>query len=199
MIQTLAAFKNDAQIADICRLSHPNLVRSLELYSCSDGSHFLISEFMATSVRHICRSPIYPTEKQLSSILHQILCGLHYLDENNLVHEEMSSAAILINFSGEVKISDIERCRCNGERSRLLDSFCRIMMGLMDKEKTSDGPIGLTRPAEWSTSALECFSMASSKTNMKDLMKHQFMGFRSQEDLEWLVPFVLISASHSRE
>lgn len=115
------------------------------------------------------------------------------------MHEEMSSAAILINFSGEVKISDIERCRCNGERSRLLDSFCRIMMGLMDKEKTSDGPIGLTRPAEWSTSALECFSMASSKTNMKDLMKHQFMGFRSQEDLEWLVPFVLISASHSRE
>lgn len=72
MIRTITASNGDERVADICRLFHSNIVRNMELYSYSDGSHFLISEFMATSILHIHRSPKYPTEQQLSSILHQV-------------------------------------------------------------------------------------------------------------------------------
>lgn len=199
MIRTITASKTEERVADMCRLVHPNIVRNIEVYSCSDGSHFVISEFMATSILHICRSPIYPNEQQLSSILYQTLCGLNFLGRNGLVHEELSSAAVLISPSGEVKISDIERCKRDGDHARLSDSFCRMMMNLMDKAKSVVGAIGLTHPDQWSSVALDFFTMASSQTNMAELMGHSFMEKRKQEDLEWLVFFVLTTATHNHE
>lgn len=127
------------------------------------------------------------------------LCGLEFLGANGLVHEELSSAATLINGFGEVKISDLERCRRDGDHSKRLDAFCKMTMSLMDKTKPADGPIGLTRPDQWSSDALDFFTMATSQTSLKELMGHAFMEKKNQEDLEWLVSFVLISASHSHE
>ncbi|KAI1330382.1 hypothetical protein F5Y16DRAFT_396348 [Xylariaceae sp. FL0255] len=70
MIRTITGRNAEAHIQDIRQLSHANLAKSVEIYTESDQSYFLISEFLPTSLLHLCRAPIYPTEPQLGSILH---------------------------------------------------------------------------------------------------------------------------------
>lgn len=58
----------------ILRGFHPNIVHNLALYDCTDeGGHYgLVSEFMPTSVLHMCRSPKYLTDGQLASVSSQV-------------------------------------------------------------------------------------------------------------------------------
>lgn len=70
MIRTIAN-PAESMLADLCRLRHQNIVRISEIY-CLHDSHYLISEFMATSLLNIHRSPTYPTEPQLGSLLYQV-------------------------------------------------------------------------------------------------------------------------------
>lgn len=128
-----------------------------------------------------------------------MLCGLDYLLTSGLVHEEITSASVLVTFGGDVKISDIERCRQGGDIARLWDSFSRVVMSLMDKTKSQTAAIGLTRPDQWSADAIDLFTMAVSQPAAKLLIDHAFMQVRDQDALVWLVPFVLISALHIRE
>lgn len=72
MIRTISGSNTDEQIQNIRRIFHENIVRNIEIYTSSESSYYLISEFMATSLLHVCRSPAYPTEPQLSSILYQV-------------------------------------------------------------------------------------------------------------------------------
>ena len=71
MIRTLSGSNLEDKLHILCRLLHPNLVQTIEVYP-SDTSYFLISEYLPTSLLHLCRSPTYPTEPQLSSLLYQV-------------------------------------------------------------------------------------------------------------------------------
>lgn len=72
MIRTISGHDAEERIQNIRQLRHPNLAENIEIYTCSDPSYFVISEFMPTSLLHLCRSPIYPNKPQLSSILYQV-------------------------------------------------------------------------------------------------------------------------------
>ncbi|KAI1463202.1 kinase-like domain-containing protein [Daldinia caldariorum] len=199
MIRTISGRNADEQIQNIRQLCHENIVRSIEIYACSDAGYFLISEFMPTSLMHLCRAPIYPNEPQLSSILHQVLSGVEFLLANGFVHEQLSCANILVNFDGDVKICDVERCTGSGDTSKLMDSFCRVMMRLMDKEKNTAGVVGLTRPGDWSQEAVDLFTLTTIRPSVKQLLSHEFMGRKDKQELVWLIPLVLITAHHNRE
>lgn len=129
----------------------------------------------------------------------QVLSGEKFLLENNLVHEQLSAANILVNYAGEVKISDIESCRRDGDGTKLLESFSRLMMKLMDKEKSVSAAIGLSHPDNWSHEAIDMFTTAVSKPGVNELLDHGFLQKRKQTELVWLVPLVLISAKHDRQ
>ncbi|KAH6705761.1 hypothetical protein EV126DRAFT_357723 [Verticillium dahliae] len=200
MIRTITGPNIEEQLQRFRQLCHSNIVKTVEIYNCfHQEDNFLVSELMLTSLRHICRSPIYPTEQQLSSILHQVLSGEKFLLENNLVHEQLSAANILVNYAGEVKISDIESCRRDGDGTKLLESFSRLMMKLMDKEKSVSAAIGLSHPDNWSHEAIDMFTTAVSKPGVNELLDHGFLQKRKQTELVWLVPLVLISAKHDRQ
>ncbi|KAH6884965.1 hypothetical protein B0T10DRAFT_531106 [Thelonectria olida] len=199
MIRTISGSNADGKIQNIRQMFHPNIVRNVELYASTDESYSLISEMMATSLLHVCRSPMYPSESQLSSIVYQILSASEYLLRFDLVHEDISCACVLVNFAGSVKISDIEHCKRNGSSSKFFDSFSKMIMMLMDKEKSSSSSVGLTHPNRWSSEAFELFTKMISQPTMEDLSRHPFLGKRNQKELEWLVLFVLITAHHSRE
>ncbi|KAK6843374.1 hypothetical protein PG987_004234 [Apiospora arundinis] len=154
MIRTISGADSAEQIDNILELCHENIVQSIEIYPGPDSSYFLISEYMATSLMHLCRAPLYPNEPQLSSILYQVLKGIEFLLNQNAVHEKLSCSGILIDFKGNVKIYDIEHCKQSGD---------------------------VTNPT------------------VKQLLAHDFMQKKDQEELVWLVPLVLISAYHSRE
>lgn len=117
---------------------------------------------------------------------------------SGFVLETLSSADVLINFAGDVKICSIENCKRSGDTAKLSDSLSRLTMGLMDKEKAKTAPIGLTHPDKWSSEAIDFFTMTTS-SDIRYLLAHEFMQRGNQKELVWLVPFVLISASHSRE
>lgn len=70
MIRTVT-HPTESLLADLCRLHHRNITQINEIY-CFEGSHYLVAEFMATSLLNIHRSPAYPTEPQLGSLIHQV-------------------------------------------------------------------------------------------------------------------------------
>jgi hypothetical protein len=72
MIRSITGPSTDEQIQRLHRLSHANIVETIELYTCPQAGYFLVSEYLPTSVQHLCQAPRYPTEPQLSSILHQV-------------------------------------------------------------------------------------------------------------------------------
>ncbi|KAM0637326.1 hypothetical protein ACHAQF_008838, partial [Verticillium nonalfalfae] len=113
-----------------------------------------------------------------------VLSGENYLLENNLVHEQLSAPNILVNAAGEVKISDIESCRRDGDGRKLVESFSRLMMKLMDKDKSESATIGLSHPDRWSHKAIDMFTTAVSKPDVKALLDHEFLQERQQTDLD---------------
>jgi hypothetical protein len=72
MIRTISGHNSDEQKQNIRQLCHDNIVRNMKIYTCNNSSYYLISEFMPTSLLHLCRAPVYPNEPQLSSILYQV-------------------------------------------------------------------------------------------------------------------------------
>ncbi|KAI0200858.1 hypothetical protein F4808DRAFT_460370 [Astrocystis sublimbata] len=155
------------------------MVKNIEIYAGSDASYYLILEFLPTSLLHLCRAPIYPTEPQLSSILYQmsipVLTGLEFLLGCGLVHEQLSCANVLVNFAGEVKICDIENCRRSGDTKALSKSFSMMAMKLMDKQRAETTAIGLSRPEHWSYEAIDMFTTITSMPDMKKLLAHEFL------------------------
>jgi len=77
MIRTISGPDSAKYIQNIRELCHENIVQSIEIYSCPDSTYFLISEYMAILLMHLCRAPIYLNEPQLSSILYQVRANFH--------------------------------------------------------------------------------------------------------------------------
>lgn len=71
MMRTIHS-KTEEQLHAIRQAFHPNVVHNLALYASPGSNHFLVSEYMPTSLLHLVRAPVYPSEAQLSSILHQV-------------------------------------------------------------------------------------------------------------------------------
>ncbi|KAK4077621.1 hypothetical protein Purlil1_12259 [Purpureocillium lilacinum] len=200
MMRTLTGAKSDEQLQIIRHIFHRNIVQNIELFASGHepGSYFIVSEYMPTSLSHLYGCPEYPSEPAFSSILYQILSAIEFLCGEGLVHEAIACTSVLMTFSGEVKIGDIECCRRGGDFAKFLDSFNRIAMVLMDKRKTPDAAIGLTRIDKWSGEAVDFFTSIRMQAPLTKYLNHSFMSRRSKEELKWLVLFVMVSAEHSR-
>lgn len=113
------------------------------------------------------------------------------------MHENISSAGVLVSRTGEVKISDIERCKRGGDLAKLTDAFSKVVMNLMDKTKSCQiGTVGLSRADLWSKEAFETFVLTSSQPSLTQLLHHAFMKKRSQTELAALVCYSLLKAHH---
>ncbi|KAF5529338.1 kinase-like domain-containing protein [Fusarium mexicanum] len=198
MVRSLVAEKRQEKLDMMRRLCHPNIVQNMEFYISDDDGHFVISEMMESSLLHICRVPVYPSEPQLSSILYQTLSGLEYLISNGLVHENVSCKGVLVNTAGDVKISDIEMCRQGGDLKKLLDSFSRLTMMLMDKKKSREDPLGLSCLDQWSGQAVDMFTLMVSQPSWKRLAEHPFWKMRVKHELEWFVHYTSITAHYNK-
>ncbi|EGY23463.1 uncharacterized protein VDAG_04901 [Verticillium dahliae VdLs.17] len=95
MIRSITGPSSDEQIHRLRHLFHPNIVESLKLYTCPQEGYFLVSEFLPTTLEHLYQAPIYPTEPELGSILHQVLTGINFLLTSGLVYEQVSAANLL--------------------------------------------------------------------------------------------------------
>ncbi|TRX96475.1 hypothetical protein FHL15_002747 [Xylaria flabelliformis] len=131
-------------------------------------------------------------------MLFEVLTGLEFLLGRGLVYEQLSCANVLVNFAGEVKICNVENCRRSGNMTELSTSFSKMMMNLMDKERAKTMSAGLMHPDRWSDEAIDMFTSITT-TPIQKLLAHTFLLKKNQNELQWLVPFVLIAAFHKRE
>lgn len=115
-----------------------------------------------------------------------------------LVHETISCDGILINLAGEVKISNVEECQPRGNVKLFLESFCRLSMMLMDKERGPTAKIGLSHLNRWSSEAVDMLTLVDSGPSLEELAIHEFWKRGRKRDLKWLVYFTLITAYHGR-
>ncbi|KAK1923281.1 cyclin-dependent protein kinase [Papiliotrema laurentii] len=96
-------------------LHHRNLVALREVI-LEDKAIYMVFEYAEHDFLQIIhhhsqtvRSPIPPTT--LRRLLHQLLCGVHFLHSNFCLHRDLKPANILVTSAGVVKIGDLGLAR----------------------------------------------------------------------------------------
>lgn len=106
---TLSWEKVKEKIALMKRLRHKNLVLIHTFFFDEESLVIVMPYFEQGSCVTFMRR-FYPRgikdEKVLFLILHQVLEGLDYLHENQIVHRDVKAANIFISNKGEVKVGD---------------------------------------------------------------------------------------------
>jgi mitogen-activated protein kinase 1/3 len=103
------------EIAILDTLSHPNIVRVLEIIKPSDLETFdeiyIVFEAVAGDLKKLIRSNYYLDESHIQLIVYNMLCAVKYIHSANILHRDLKPANILINENCEIKICDFGLAR----------------------------------------------------------------------------------------
>ena len=91
--ETYVNVKNEIEI--LKKLSHPNIVKIYEIYDIREY-YFQINEYCKFSDLYNYFK-FHLSEKQICIILYQILSGILYLHENNIIHRDIKLENILVD------------------------------------------------------------------------------------------------------
>jgi cyclin-dependent kinase 12/13 len=107
------------------RLRHKNILQLLEVVTSkpSEKNNFkqnayLVFEYMEHDLCSILLNKFSYEKSQIKLILYQLLLGLQYLHNNNVLHRDIKSLNILLNNKGEVKIGDFGLSRIFAENMK---------------------------------------------------------------------------------
>jgi cyclin-dependent kinase 12/13 len=95
------------------RLRHKNILQLLEVVTSklsernkNKQNAYLVFEYMEHDLCSILLSNFVYEKSQIKFILYQLLLGIQYLHNNNILHRDIKTLNILLNNKGEVKIGD---------------------------------------------------------------------------------------------
>lgn len=71
VVRSLSGGDVEEKLLNIRQFHDENLIRTYEIFAYNDG-FYPISEPMCISLKHVCRCPKYPSEKQLLAIVKQV-------------------------------------------------------------------------------------------------------------------------------
>ncbi|CRK10000.1 hypothetical protein BN1723_009119, partial [Verticillium longisporum] len=132
-------------------ISRPSTAEYLELYTCPQEGYSFPSFCQPPSSISIGRRSTPPSH---------------------------SSVPSCTSYDGKIKIYDVERCTLSGNILKLLDSFTRLMIELIDKKGVGERVAGLMRPDYWSHEAIDMLNEAVLKLPIKRLLEYPFLGKR---------------------
>ena len=94
-------------------MNHKNIIKLLSVIpNRSDFEDlYLKFEFMQSDLERVIQSSAGLNEKQITWIIFQILCGVQYMHDIELIHRDLKPNNILINKNCDVKIADMNLVR----------------------------------------------------------------------------------------
>ena len=141
-------------------LSHPHLVRLIDLGSGSGGQTFMVLEYLSgTTLRSFLRRNGALTLPDTTALMAQLLDALAYLHHHNIVHRDLKPENIIVNSSGctlHLKIVDFGLA---GDLGEGLSSYGAGTPAYSAPEQLRGEPCGLaTDIYAWALIFLECLN-----------------------------------------
>ncbi|KAI9303043.1 kinase-like domain-containing protein [Cunninghamella echinulata] len=89
---------------------HRSIVNFLDAYLVKNSELWVVMEYMEGGALTDIIDNNTMTEQQIATVCYETTAGLHHLHSKNIIHRDIKSDNILLNFHGHVKISDFGFC-----------------------------------------------------------------------------------------
>ncbi|KAJ5640277.1 uncharacterized protein N7484_008139 [Penicillium longicatenatum] len=182
-------------------LDHDNVLTARECFVNEGSIYALVNDLPLTLEQLVGCRALYPTETELASMVWQILCGLCYLNNIGLEHQDLTCRNILLGLDGVVKIASLEMCvECPPGQAQILyiKKLASMTMEIMQKFEKDDGMVGVDDVERWpvDSDSFEFLSALLTTKSIESLKEQPLVRRKSRlkGELVLLARSILVSA-----